>query len=507
MSMVWSALGRRLNGTAGSPFGGLDNERRLMQLRLSALAKVETDPVERYAVQRWYYQNNALYDRLAQELYQNGIVNPATAGLRNPAKRIVEFYPAHLWPGDLPAALPIQQPATAKPNDTLATAIQQVWTWSNWAQKKQLLARWLPMLGDVFLKVVQPLGQKRVYFELVDPATVVDFDVDTRGYLTWCRIDVGREERQGDKLSSYTHVEIWSKERQDYRRWEIRNMQPGATDQLGEAAETRTFREIGIDFVPVVHCKFLDLGELRGVGAYLLALDKIDEVNRLATRLSQLMFRHNRPTMAIMANATDDAGRPLPAPELESGVVGEDTDVIRLPGASRAESLVPDLNYEAYRLWIQDTLRELEADNPELAFWRIAENAAARELSSLAIKAMLRPAIARLLEVRGNAEDALARADMMALTLGKAAKIAPFTELGDYAKGDLEHTFAPREVIVPSEAEAAETAQLEWTTATAQANLGVSRRQILHERGYTDEQIAKMREERSSEDVIPTVQQ
>jgi hypothetical protein len=508
MNML-NGVGTLLNGLRPSLHGtaltnsGLDTAPRLMQARLSMQARLQANPVEHYALLRAYYSNNSLYSWLAENRYANGIAAPAMQGLRNPAHRIVEFYPAHLWPGDLPAALPIQQPATASPNDQLITAIQQVWTWSNWAAKKQLFARWLPMLGDVFLKVVQPVGVPRVYFEMVDPASVVDFDVDERGYLTYVRIDVPREERQGDQRDCYTHVEIWAKDRQDYRRWEIRNQTAPATDQLGEPAETIPFR--GYDFVPLVHVRYLDIGELRGVGAFQLSLDKIDEVNRLATRLSQLMFRHNRATMAVMANSVDDAGRPLPAPELATQTVGEDADVLYLPGMSRAESLVPNLNYEAYRLWIADTLDELQADNPELAWWRITEQASARDLSSLAIKAMLRPAISRLLEVRGNAEDALARADMMAVSLAQAARLPGFTDLPSYASGGLEHTFAPREVITPSEAEEATTAQVEWTTAVTQASLGVSHSQVLRERGYTDDQIAAMREESAALDVIPTV--
>jgi hypothetical protein len=107
--------------------------------------------------------------------------------------------------------------------------------------------------------------------------------------------------------------------------------------------------------------------------------------------------------------------------------------------------------------------------------------------------------------MRGNAEDALARADMMAVSLAQAARLPGFTDLPSYASGGLEHTFAPREVITPSEAEEATTAQVEWTTAVTQASLGVSHSQVLRERGYTDDQIAAMREESAALDVIPTV--
>jgi hypothetical protein len=509
MAMRWLGTLRTL--IPGSAFQGAQAGNRALQMQLASGARAEIRPAERYAMLRWYYQNNALYDRLNAAFFQQGRVAPAAKGLRNPAYRIVEFYPATLWPGDLPDALPLQFPAAmpAKRQEALTSAIHQVWAWSNWAPAKQTFARWLPMLGDVFLKVVQPAGTGRVYFELIDPAYVTDFDADARGYLTYCRIDIPREERAGQTLTRYTHVEVWDKAAQTYQRWQLpEHPSAGITAEvMGPADETIPFSQFGIDFIPIVHAKFMDVGELRGVGAFLLQLDKIDNLNMEATRLAQLLYRHNRKTLVVSANDKDAAGRPGAAPVLPDVEVTEDDEVWTLPGLAKVDSLIPAINFEAHRLWIADDIRDLQGDCPELAYWHFTEEGVGRDLSGRAIKYMLGPAINRLLEVRGRAEDALARADAMALTLGQAAGLPGFQGLGSYDAGDFEHTFQAREVVPLSDAEEATTSLQQWQTAVLQASLGVSHQQILRERNYTEDQIKQMQDESATTGIVPGINQ
>jgi len=137
--------------------------------------------------------------------------------LRNPAFRVVEFYAAKLWPGVLPDALPIvtENPAITKP-------IQQVWTWSNWGSEKQAAARWFACYGDMFVKVAtreNEIGEPvRVFLQNLEPQYVTDFDADERGYLTYIRIDIPQQRRDGDEVKAYTHTEVWTKE--EYRLWE-----------------------------------------------------------------------------------------------------------------------------------------------------------------------------------------------------------------------------------------------------------------------------------------------
>jgi hypothetical protein len=225
--------------------------------------------------------------------------------------------------------------------------------------------------------------------------------------------------------------------------------------QLGTPAELVPLTEFGIDFVPVVWQPFRNIGDERGCGAFTLALDKIDEANRQATRLHQMLFRYNRPLWTAAANAMDAQGRPLPPPRLATAEqdgqleISDDT-VLRLPGLTTLQSLVPPLNYEAALKVLDAQLAEVQRDLPELAYYELRQ----QEVSGRAASILLGDAVDRLLEARGNAETALIRAQQMALTIGQNLKL--FSGLGTYEAGDFVHSFAPRPVLTPSELERAE---------------------------------------------------
>jgi hypothetical protein len=110
---------------------------------------------------------------------------------------------------------------------------------------------------------------------------------------------------------------------------------------------------------------------------------------------------------------------------------------------SRLEPLVPSLNYADALAVLLSQVDEVRADLPELAYYDIREMS---EISGRAVRLMLDDAISRLLEARGNAESALARAHEMALTIGMNLKLPGF-DVGEYGKGDFAHTFAARPVL------------------------------------------------------------
>jgi hypothetical protein len=455
---------------------------------IATIAQTERPPAERYALQRAYYANSGLYERLAQSLYDAGVKSRAIRGLRNPAFRIVEAYPAHLWPGDLPEALPI-----VTDNDRIKDPIQQMWAWGNWARRKQLFARDLAMLGDMFIKVVAQADRKRVYLELIDPSIVTEFDTDERGNITYIRIDQNSSERVGDTLRKFWHVEIWSKEFQSYRRWEREHPEPD-TAHLGTPTEEIQFS--GYDFVPLVHCQFRDIGAGRGVGAFWPQIEKIDQVNAEATRLSQMLFRHNNAIL-VLAGGTDPDGRGLPAPTIgPTTATGSpeipDDSIISIPGGATVQSLVPNLNYEAHRLVNSDGLLDLQQDAPEMAYWKSVELGAG-QVSGVALRYTLGPFIKRVQEVRGNAEDMLARADMMALTLGGLIGAPGFQNLGAFDQGDFEHTFEEREVIALSDVEDSQAELTKAQTYAALITSGFPPGDALQRAfGYTEDQAADL---------------
>ncbi len=429
-------------------------------------------PREMFDILMAYYEQNGLYDALYSALLAIGQQSENLKGIRNPANRVAEFYAAKLWPGQLPAALPI---VTA--NDAIRDPIHQVWQWSNWGNQKQVFARWLAIFGNCFIKVAQT--DTRVFFQLLDPRHLSNLVVDSRGIITATQFDTPIGDGE-------TYTEIWDS--YGLRTWTHNRGYGADVVKLGTPAIQQTYDEIGIDFVPIVQVKHRDVGSFLGAGAYQLSIDKIDEANRQASRLYDMLFVHNKNLWTLSANAVDKTGRPIPAPRLgaddtDTLEVG-DNSVIRLPGNSRLDSLIPKINYADALAILVDYLRELEQDLPELAYYRIPE--AGGNLSGRALRLMMTPAIDRVNESRGNAETGLARADAMALSMGENAGL--WSGLGTYASGDFQHTFAARPVIPLTQIERAEIVR-----DLTQAGLPAS--SALRFAGFSDEEIAETLQE------------
>jgi hypothetical protein len=250
---------------------------------------------------------------------------------------------------------------------------------------------------------------------------------------------------------------VWTKE--TYRLWEHEKGLNEELARLGDAVEELPLSAFGIDFVPVVWVPFRSVGDQRGVGAFTLQLDKIDEANRQATRLHQMLFRYNRALWALMANATDGAGRPLPPPRLGPGVEDtldvEDDSIIKLPGMTTLQSLVAQIQDKDALAILDAQIQEIEQDLPELAYFRLRD---AGELSGRAVRLLLGDAIDRLIEVRGNGEAGMIRAQQMALTMGANAGI--FQDIGTYEAGDFDHSFTERDPFPLTAGELAETAKV-----------------------------------------------
>src|SRR5690606_24097474 len=116
-------------------------------------------------------------------------------------------------------------------------------------------------------------------------------------------------------------TEIWDKV--GWRVYEHQQDEGTPANRLGEPVDTGLLADFDIDFVPFVWQPFRAVGDERGANAFINSLDKIDEANRQATRLSEMLFRHNRALWALTANAVDPAGRPLPAPRLSTSDNGD----------------------------------------------------------------------------------------------------------------------------------------------------------------------------------------
>jgi hypothetical protein len=455
------------------------------------LAGVAHTPAQWYQMLHGYYLNNGLYDVIQQVSYANAIWTPMMKGFRNPAHRAVEFYVAKLWPGTLPDALPIKTE-----NEKIVAPIQQVWKWSNFGSSKQVSARWVSEYGDWFCKVAtnaQTMGgatvpATRVYFQNIKPEYVTDFETDERGFISFIQVEIQKKKKVNGLTVNYLHVETWSDEAQLYRRYEL---QVGQSIDNTKPVEEIPLSDFGIDFAPFVHARFQDIGEKRGIGCFVHVLDKVDEANRMATRLHQILFRYNKAIMAVSANGNDKDGRPLPPPMIGSGddevELPEDDELFTLPGMASLSAMVPAVDYDSYINEIAAQMDEIKQDLPEIKYFQLDSSS---QLSGKAIRLLLGDAVDKVIECRGNMESALARADAMALTMGKYANLKGFADIGDFDNGDYEHTFEERDVIAGGPVEKAEQDLLFWQGWASIAGGEIPFETYARSAGWTDKQLA-----------------
>lgn len=454
----------------------------------------ELPPAELYAVLRALYNVNGLFEELRTLNFNRDDWAPALKGIYNPTNRSVEFFANRTLRGDL---------EIVTENERIVEPIAQVFKWSNMANLKTVISRVCARDGDAFIQVVRPEERERVYYQVLDASHVIDFDDDHRGNITWLRLEKWAAERDDNGvLQNYQHVEVWSKQDGTYRRWRIEDRRLVAVNrplnELGPPTEELTFESMGIGWVPIVHAKHQDIGEPRGRAAVMPAYDMILEACLMATRLHQLLYRHNNVTQAIQSAGRDPSGRPIPPPAIsgtaqaDDGTVtlGEDT-LLRLPAGWELTQIVPQLPYADALAILTDQMSKIEDTLPELvAFKRLREMG---EVSGRAARLLLGDAAERVDEASGNLEAVVIRANQMALSIGAAANIPEFRNIGTFDAGDFDHEFAPRDIFPSSDTEDAQAELLKAQAYQALIDAGFPRGEGLQRiYGYSEAEAADL---------------
>lgn len=417
-----------------------------------------------------YYDNEDLYTAVQLSSYHHGGFLESIRPLKTAVNRSVEFYVSRLCQDEISI--------TAK-NQATKDAIEQFLKWSNFESKKRPYIRSLALFGDLFLKVVST--SSKVYSDMVDPRYVTEFTVDNRGYIQEIRIDVPMRD---DNDQPYTYTEYWTKEY--FATWNHRYSDTTPLEQLGDPSQYLWLEQLGIDFVPIVWIPFKQVsGKERGESCVSHAILKIDEVNRITTRLHQMLWRYNKPTWAVSANSVDKSGRPLPPPKVNGKPISEENDldmlkneVIYLPGMSTMSSLIPAIDYSAALEIIKAMEEELEKDLPELRYNSLKES----DMSGKAMRTLLAPAIDKANEAKSNLVAGLTRLNEMALTVGKFMGI--FSNLGTYENGDFEHGINMAEVFSTSTDETS-------VTLKALTDAGIPLEVAMKVVGFDEETIAE----------------
>ena len=425
---------------------------------------------------------NALYD-----LFNNDdeiVDNDTTRRLRTVVNRSVEFFAAKMLPGTKIGVI-ADTPA-------VQDAIEQIIKSSNLSNNKAAWLRGFALYGDSFVRVRG--DDQKSYLEDVSPFYITDFGEDSRGFLTYIRIDIptlidAEVEEETGFPALYT--EYWDNDEKLYRSWVTQYSVTTPIKQLGTPKEEISFAELGIDFIPIVHTKFKDNGDDRGQSCVYHALDKIYEANRIATRLHDLLFAFGEPIFIASANDKDAAGRPIPPPKIDTSATGTATAaesskeklfgrIVSLPGVASLDALIPNIDYSDALLILNAQMEEIEKDLPELR-WYSLNPTTSGAMSGTALRTLLGAAIDRANEARNNFLSSLSRMMEMALTIGIFNGIWP-ASLGTFDSGAFDHQLIVDDSWGESIDEKAATMQ-------ALTQGGIPAPAAMKLAGFTDEQV------------------
>jgi hypothetical protein len=432
------------------------------------------DDRELYPILRAYYSNNDLYAALEELRIQQPV---RTRPLRNPAHAVVEFYAATLW----------GEAEIACDDPFVLDAAKRVLEWSNWDALRQRIARLLALYGDLWVKVAtRQDGEtvRRVFLQVIEPTQVANFAEDERGFLTEIVLEAPAED------PDYLLVEHWDKPA-GLVTWHLVRRDRRA--EPGPILRQATVSDLGFDFIPIVHLRFRDIGEPRGIGAFTHAIDMIDEANRMATRLVDLMYRYNRPDLVLrQTDSRDPLGRPLPPPEIARRQSSDTFEfgserVTALPPGWELEHVIPSIDWGSYLSALDSHLAAIERYAlPELMYYRLSDMGAP---SGRALRIALAPAIARVAEARRALDTGIGRALDMAITLGA---IHTLWTVPDWDMGRARVSFTDRPLLVDDEWAPLEREQMLVAIARAKKDLGLPLAEILRELGYDDAKIADL---------------
>ncbi len=419
--------------------------------------------------------------------------------LYNPAYRLGEFWKTHLWGGALDleegrgGALPV-----AARYEPVRKAIAQIWRWSNWAIKKDVCTLWGAVLGDVAIRVIDDTERRKTYLEPVHPATLADVQMDPFGNVKAYTIQETRPHpagAHGGAPQTVTYTETAERGAGDeviFRTY--LNGQPYPWN--GQAAEW--VEPYG--FIPLVVIQHNNVGLDWGWSELHPALAKIREVDDLASMLTdQIRLTVKAPWLI---SGVDKVQKPI----LISG--RDSTDSIPEPGReetmmlfakdpqSKAQALIADLDIDGVLAHIEALVRELERDYPELRFDNLRLTGT---VSGRTLEVARQPVETKALQRRALYDDALVRAQNMAVAIAGHRRQIDGFDLGSYARGRLDHSIGSRPVFDVAQADRDEEETAFWTNAGLATDAGLPLEFYLRRHGWHDHTVQAIKRARSAD--------
>lgn len=437
-------------------------------------------------------------------------IDAYTRSIYSPAFRIGEFWATHLMGGALDpdagdgversSALPIvitREDDNSENADAVREGIAQVWRDSNWQARKETYTRFGAVCGDVALMIEDDVDREKVCIRPIHPRSLRYVERDSygnvKGYIIQeLRYDPRQPEvnllnpilvmyaerctRQGDSVVYQTYLNGEPYDWHDY---------PYETPEIDR---NRWEWSEAYGFVPMVVVQHRDMGLGWGWSELHASISKLHELDDLASRLSDWIAKNVEsawfiagvappgtntpptPGMPFVTNASNEliiSGGPGDRDADRAGRDdgdGIDAGKNRLPTIyapdpkATATPLVAPLNVADVSAHILTILKELERDHPELQ----ADMATASgDASGRALRVARERVEAMVVQRRQNYDDALVRAQKMALSIGGQKGYPGYESFGEgaFEAGLLDHAIGQRPVFAVDEMDDLEVKQ------------------------------------------------
>lgn len=427
---------------------------------------VQTDPVDidgefsdfdyrrlRYRM-NWAFYENDVY----RNIHDWANAYKTTYGLYkyirniyNPTYRIGEFWKAHLWGGPLDFSMDGEPAMSALPiltnNEMLTPAIARLWQWSNWQINKDVVALYGTILGDVGLMVVDDVLRGKVYLKMIHPSIIQNLTLDDFGNVKGYVIQEERLSPINDNQTvTYTEIAERDGDNVIYRTFLNGNLYAWNGD-VNEWIEP-------YGFIPLVMIQHNNVGLDWGWSELHAARSKVHEVDDQASLLNDQIRKTirakwfaaglSKPASSPTASETDLTGeaavrRPQPGREEEDIFYAPDPN-------SKIFPFVAPINIKDTLDNIKATIQELEREYPEL---RMDIFNAAGDTSGRALRIARQPVEDKAIQRRASYDNALVRAQQMAVAIGGFRGYDGFGgfDLDSFGAGDLDHAIGERPVF------------------------------------------------------------
>jgi len=467
--------------------------------------------LQRYSVYWALYESSIYRDTLnlyAAKLKADLGLYRHIRSIYNPAFRLGEFWATHLMGGAFdPAAGDGDEAPTSLPiittNTAIRPAIERLWRDSNWQTGKAIWSRYGAVMGDAPLKVVDDPVKGRVSLVPIDPRKMADVSFDAGGNVKGYALQEYRDDPvQAGHRVLYTETAERDGERVIYRTYR---------DQALFAWDPNPAEwDVEYGFVPMVWAQHLNVGAGAGWSELHSDRSKIFEIDDQASNLSDFVRRMvNAPWVLSGARAPEQPLAIHPnfsqatqaAPTGMSGSPTKDKQgMLYLPDpAAKPHAMVTDLDIAAVTANILAMTDELERDYPELRFDKLR---ASGDASGEALRIARQPAEAKVMARRTGYDDALVRAQMMAIAIGGMRGYDQYQgfSLDSYDAGTLDHTIGPRPVFDLDEIDRIGDEQARATALKALVDAGVPLSSAMRRTGFKPDEIAEAQAEKAERD-------